>query len=123
MWDSLTYSQEEQELFQNIVRKKDQLAGFESFVKNRYFFQLDEGITYFEEAGFGEVECIHQMDFWYSLDDLLISDFKGDKRKLEEWNQYLRECIPGKLKAKHSYQEDGDKIYMIFKGGIIKGRK
>jgi ubiquinone/menaquinone biosynthesis C-methylase UbiE len=123
MWDIMPTTEEEQILFQDIIRKKDKLAGFESFVTDRYFFKLDEGMNYLRTAGFKEVEHIHKMNFWYSIDKLLNSDFRNDKNKLEEWNEYIRQRVPENLKSKLGYVDKGEKIEMNFEQGIIKGSK
>lgn len=44
-----------QKIFQDIMRKKDELAGFDDLVANRYFQSHNEMISFLESAGFLDV--------------------------------------------------------------------
>ncbi len=66
-WELSFHDAEVQKVFQDLIRKKDEIAGFTSLVENRYFPRQDELIAIFEEAGFKNVAVAHEVDAQLSM--------------------------------------------------------
>jgi len=123
LWDVMPTTEEHQILFQDIIRKKDELAGFESFMIDRYFFRLGEIQDYLKTAGFRDIEHVHKIKYRLSTGKRLDAEFKVDKTKLEEWNQYIRQRVPEHLKPILNYVDKRNTIEMTFEKGIVRARK
>lgn len=61
-WDLAFSSKEGQKIFQDIIRKKDTLAGFTQMVENRWFPTEQEIMDSFEKAGFVDVTSPHDVE-------------------------------------------------------------
>ncbi|MBU6446584.1 MAG: methyltransferase domain-containing protein, partial [Verrucomicrobia bacterium] len=61
IWDVIFDDAEMQDAFNDVIRRKDLLAGYESYLCDRYFFRKDQAERMFREAGFTEVKLIHQV--------------------------------------------------------------
>ena len=66
-WDLSLVDPETQKIFQDVIRKKDELAGFDKLVESRYFPRRDELLALFEKAGFKDVSLAHKIDAKLSL--------------------------------------------------------
>ncbi len=75
MWD-LSLDQDTQKAFQDIIRKKDELAGFDMLVANRYFQRHDELEKLFRDAGFREVKDEHRIRYTFNPREGLMSWFQ-----------------------------------------------
>jgi len=122
VWDVMHMTLEDQTLFRLIISKKDKLAGFESFVEKRYFFRQSEIEEYLKNAGFN-VEFVHEIRYRLHTSKRLDTEFGGDKGKLEEWNQYVREVVPDSMKERLEFRDRGENISMTLRKGIIRGKK
>ena len=105
------------------MRKKDELAGFEDFVKHRYFSHHEELMKLMQQAEFDSIAIVHDGDFEYSTKRLFEADFGGDACKLERWNAYLRENIPKSVQAQICFRDLGDDIIMTFSKRIYRAKK
>ena len=122
LWANLL-TPENQSIFQDIIRKKDELAGYTSLVNNRYFFCEDEALEYMRKAGFTDLEVFARFPFRLSTGRFLDADFNGDCDKLNEWNEYIRNRVGNEFR-KNVKLEDLDVIINLeFPEGIIRGRK
>jgi ubiquinone/menaquinone biosynthesis C-methylase UbiE len=83
-------NEKNQKTFQELVRKKDKLAGFEDLVKTRYFITKEEFEDEIKLAGFSSID-FYDLGITYRIitQDFLDIDFKGNPSKVEEWNQYI----------------------------------
>jgi ubiquinone/menaquinone biosynthesis C-methylase UbiE len=90
VWDVIPDA-ETQSFISKILRKKDQLAGFEYLAKHRYFPTSDEWINLFANSGFYTAR--KEQDILYKLEtgQRLQVEFLGDKQRLNIWNAYIRE--------------------------------
>lgn len=122
-WDVAVDCEEVQILFQKIIREKDRLAGFDSLVKDRYFFTKEELVSYFKIAGFHSVECVKDISYRFSSKERLDSEFRNDIKILEKFNEYIRHVVPEHLRSFVHYEDVKDTIYMTFNKAIVKGRK
>lgn len=123
VWDRMPLRKDDQELFGRIIAKKDTLAGFDSFVKNRYFYRLDEGKKYLQQAGFRNVKVFKRIYLNFSSRVRLHTEFGSDLNKLREWNNYIREIVPEEAKERLKFEDKGDDIRMYFSKNIICGEK
>ena len=109
VWD-IMLNDESQSLFQDVIRKKDELAGFDLLVKERYFFREEEFIRNAQNAGFKTITDFHKITSNYSSKRRLESELKGDVTKLEELNNFIRTRFTLELKAKLEFKDLGDDV-------------
>lgn len=109
IWD-IMLNYETQKLFQDIIRKKDELAGYKLLTKERYFFREDEFIKNAKSAGFGSIQEFHKISYRFSSKKRLESELGGDVSKLARLNQFIRESFTGELKKKLEFEDSGDDI-------------
>lgn len=145
IWE-LSLSEETQKAFQDILRKKDELAGFDAMVENRYFQRHDELQKLFESAGFMDVKDEYKIRYVFDpkgrLEELISKDRremleeKGalseeDEKELHRRAQervstliaYIRERVSDDIKEKIEYKDLGDNIEMTFDKIIMSGIK
>lgn len=144
IWE-LALDQDTQETFQKIIRKKDELAGFEEMVANRYFPRLDELHALYQAAGFKKIVDFHEIRYQPSTkaraEELVSKDrkeasenLKNDltvekrlqelgKMRVEQLTQYAREIFPEHLKSKMNFKDNGDDISFEVRKMIIRGQK
>jgi ubiquinone/menaquinone biosynthesis C-methylase UbiE len=109
----------EQDIFQQIVRKKDALAGFDDLVRNRYFCTESELRTYFQSSGFDKIEIAYRSIFYINTSKWLENDFRNDENKLEELNKFILD-LPQRTKEKYHFKKDDSNICMEFAWPIFK---
>jgi hypothetical protein len=109
--------------FQDVVRKKDELAGLDELVMNRYFSHENEIRPLLEQAGFRNIRTIYEGPFIYTTKNFLDSDFEGDIHKVEAWNDYLRSSLSSDVKNLLAFTDNGDSISLSFVKRIIKAEK
>jgi len=108
--------------FQNVVRFKDKLAGYDDLVENRYFMTKEEFSEDVKKAGFSDVRFFDlNIKYIFSTKKWCEVDFRGDKEKLKELNEYIRSLGSGRsgIKIKDS---EGD-IQLTVPAMISAGRK
>ena len=123
VWESFGQTPELSHCFRELIRKKDELAGFNSFVENRYFSHETEILEQLKEAGFRDIEIVYKGAFNYNSKNFLEIDFLGDTSKLHAWNEYLRSTLSNEEKKAVSFNDSGDSISMQFIKKIIKAVK
>ena len=109
VWD-IMLNDENQELFQDVIRKKDELAGFDRLAKERYFFREDEFLETMSEAGFEKIKEFHSINYRFSSRKRLEQELHNDKSLLEQLNKFIRERFPERLKEILKYEDLGDDI-------------
>jgi ubiquinone/menaquinone biosynthesis C-methylase UbiE len=138
-----------QKIFQDIIRKKDELAGFDRLVENRYFPRQDELLKLFQDAGLENVEVAHKVDAKLSLrvreqeliskDRKEIMDERGvlspeeeiqlaqlGKQKCDELVAYAKQYmadVPDEVKKQMHYSEGANDIYFTPSKEVILGYK
>lgn len=135
-----------QKIFQDVIRKKDELAGFDAMVQNRYFPKYEELQKLFKDVGFKNVKDEYSIQHTFNpkrLNEELISknrlqilNEKGilsleDENKLnflgqERINilvQYMRERISEKEKVKVGCKETSNNIEIKIDEIIMSGKK
>ena len=90
IWDIMLNSQT-QSLFQDVIRKKDKLSGFETLTRERYFFREEEFLETMKKAKFSKIKENDDIEAKiigkrYELNDPYISIiaelYKKKKKKL-----------------------------------------
>ncbi|MDR3623656.1 MAG: methyltransferase domain-containing protein [Chlamydiales bacterium] len=123
IWEVLTDRSEEQDAFSAQINKKDELAGYESFIIDRYFLRSDQVIALYKNSGFIEVEEVFSAHFSESSKSRLDSELHHDPHKLEELNQYIRKCTPENIRASMHYQDNGESISMTIPNRVFRAIK
>lgn len=146
IWDLALPDDETQKLFQDIIREKDRLCGFDFLVKNRYFQKYSELMELFNQTGFKETNeefPIHshlsmerRLSEFVSKDRLAIlhsqSKITHDDEdqlyhraheRLSALCNYIRKRIPGHLKEKVQFRDTGSNIEMVISKTIMSGKK
>jgi ubiquinone/menaquinone biosynthesis C-methylase UbiE len=111
VWD-IMLKKEFQKMWQDIIRKKDALAGFDMLVKERYFFREDEFLDNMKKAGFTKVRDFHTVKYRFSSIKRLREELHNDKRLLDQLNDYIRQRVPEDLKKTLKYEDKGDDIQL-----------
>lgn len=117
VWE-LALDNDNQKVFQDVIRKKDELSGFESLVHSRYFPREEELMDLFKEVGFESVVVaytkIYRPDLVKRAGELVsgekdkIIQGKGiisaededslqeiSKMKIKEWAEFINQIISG----------------------------
>ena len=109
VWD-IMLNKDTQTLFQKVIRKKDELAGFNMLVNERYFFREDEFLETMKKVGFSNIKDFHSINYRFSSKKRLESELKNDKKKLKELNEFIRKIFPENLKKKLNYKNTKEDI-------------
>jgi ubiquinone/menaquinone biosynthesis C-methylase UbiE len=112
----------EQQIFHQIVRKKDELAGFHDLVRDRYFCRESELREYFQKCGFKQIEVVYQGTFYIHTSKWLEGDFGKDETKLEELDKYIMQ-IPEQTRKKYGFKKEGQDICMEFSWPVFRVTK
>ncbi|MDE3048190.1 MAG: hypothetical protein KGI83_07600, partial [Verrucomicrobiota bacterium] len=123
IWDVIFDDAEMQDAFNDVIRRKDLLAGYESYLCDRYFFRKDQAERMFREAGFTEVKLIHQVHYLQSTLKRRDAELGGDPRKLQELNQYILQRISGSLRDRMQLKVLGDDIQFVVPNRIMTAIK
>lgn len=132
-----TPSERVREVFTEIVRKKDELAGFESMARNRFWNTLEEWAELFHSAGFTDVEVYHEADFVFQarnraselvskerLAGTTEAELKAlAEQRVSELVSHTKTCIPAKLIKELEYKDIGYDFSIRVPNLIIRGRK
>lgn len=145
IWE-LALNEKNQKIFQEFIREKDRLAGFDKLVKNRYFPRHDELRKLFEDAGFVNVQdhywityepsTLGRLQELVSKERKILLDQQGvlseedeeylarlGKERVGKWNEFARKHFPENLKGKMKYKDIGDDIQFEIKKIIMLGQK
>ncbi|MBU2576473.1 MAG: class I SAM-dependent methyltransferase [Nanoarchaeota archaeon] len=109
VWD-IMLTKETQLLWQEIIRKKDELSGFDMLVKERYFFREDEFLSNMKKAGFKKIKEFRIVKYRFSSRKRLEQELHNDKKRLEQLNEFIRKKFPDNLKKKLNYNDLGDDV-------------
>lgn len=110
LWHCAANSSESNAALREIIRKKDQLAGFNKLSENRHFTDFKNIELMLQGAGF-EHEEIYRSNygFRYNTANLLDCDFGGDVKKLQQWNDFIR-TLNAETKNALRIKDFGDSI-------------
>lgn len=125
LWDVLL-NPEIQTTIQSIIRKKDELAGFQDLVINRYLFTEDEIVEMLTRSGFIDIRKEADMPYTLNTISRLDCELQGDKQKLNEWNKFIRDItqpMSDTTLESLDYQDEPDSVFITFPKGIISCQK
>ncbi|MFD1256658.1 class I SAM-dependent methyltransferase [Mucilaginibacter terrae] len=108
--------------YTSVIKKKDELAGYESLVQNRHFLLNHDFCALMEEAGFTCVEKLLTFDYHLHTVNRLNEEFSGDKMKLQEWNGYIMQIaqqLDEQTRETLQIKSLDDDIYINFKRGVF----
>lgn len=123
IWEVMPDTGEQQDAFTEQMQKKNELAGYESIVVDRYFTRGEQMPWLYEEAGFVGVKQVFEANFHQSTLGRLDSELGGDRNKLEELNEFVRRCTPESIRAEVDYKDEGDSISMKVPNRIFRANK
>ncbi|OGT53177.1 MAG: hypothetical protein A3E84_00905 [Gammaproteobacteria bacterium RIFCSPHIGHO2_12_FULL_42_13] len=123
IWDVMPDSSMHQDAFRAKIQKKDELAGYESFIVDRYFFRRDQLVWLYMQANFIDINELFCAYFKEDSLNRLHSEFNGDVTKLEELNEYIRYCIPDEIREDLQYTDDGENISITIPNRVFRGIK
>lgn len=86
-----------QKAFNELAKKKDEIAEFNDLAKNRYLATKEELENNLKQAGFSQIKFIDLgINYTISTKKWFEIDFKGDKEKYKKLNNYVKSLeIPG----------------------------
>lgn len=148
IWE-LALGTDTQKAFQDIIRKKDELAGFESLVRNRYFQRHEELQVMFDMAGFKEIKDEYHIRYTFNprgrLDELVSKERRqlqniqegvsvADEAELHSLGEervaallgYIRDVaatLPEEVLKKIGYKDLGNDVEITFDKVIMSGIK
>ena len=145
IWE-LALTEENQKLFQDFIREKDTLAGFDSMARERYFPRHDELRKLFLDAGFSDIKDYYDIQYqpstWDRREELVSKERKiltdqktvltdEDEQKLKELGEkrakklteFVRKNFPEHLKEKMKFKDVGDDIQFEVRKIIMGGHK
>lgn len=114
---------EMQDAFHAVFDMKNELAGYESFVRDRYYPRHDQMPWLFREAGFTAVEDVRTCHFRQSTLKRRDSELGGSDSKLARLNEYARHRITHELGRRMAMDDRGNDILLTVPNRIIRGRK
>ncbi|TRX47260.1 methyltransferase domain-containing protein [Fulvivirga sp. M361] len=112
--------------FGNLMRKKDELAGYDSMTRDRHFVKERTFYSLFQQAGFGTWKKEQTFEYQLNSRYRLASEFNNDEDKLQQWHQYILEMVNERganfaNRIKFSIK-DGN-VSLSFKQGIFSATK
>ncbi len=146
IWELSLPNDEVQKLFQDIIREKDTLCGFDFLAENRYFQKHTELIELFTQAGFKNIQDEFPVDSHLSMERRLSELVSKDRleiirtkgkiehedenilnqyayERLKKLCEYIRTRFPDNLKEKLHYKDSGSNIEFVVDKIIMSGKK
>lgn len=123
IWEVMPDTGEQQDAFTEQMQKKNELAGYESIVVDRYFTRGEQMPWLYEEGGFVDVKQVFEANFHQSTLGRLDSELGGDRSKLDALNAFVRRCTPQSIRPSVDYKDEGDSISMKVPNRIFRAKK
>lgn len=123
VWGVMPPDGEAQDVFNRIMQFKNALAGYESLVRDRYFFRLDQLLRMLTEAGFADARELRQVHFRQSTLARRDSELGGSNEKLDQLNTYCRAIISPELAKRIDLTDSGEDIQFTVANHIVSGQK
>lgn len=114
------------QFYTSVIKKKDELAGYESLVQNRHFLLNNDFCSLMQDAGFTRVQKLLTFDYHLHTVNRLNEEFSGDKLKLKEWNDYIMQIaneLDDPTRQSLKIQSLDDDIYINFKRSVFSLEK
>jgi ubiquinone/menaquinone biosynthesis C-methylase UbiE len=123
VWGVMPQDGEVQDVFNKIMQLKNALSGYESLVRDRYFFRLDQLLHMLTEAGFAKVRELQRVHFRQSTLARRDSELGGSEEKLACLNTYCRALVSPDLAKRIDLSDDGRDIQFTVPNYIVAGEK
>jgi len=146
IWELSLPNDEIQKLFQEIIREKDRICGFDFLVENRYFQKHSELVELFNQAGFKNIKDEFPIKSHLSMERRLSEFVSKDRlemirtkgriehehenllsqfayERLKKLCEYIREKVPEHLKEKLQFKDSGSNIEFVVDKIIMSGKK
>lgn len=123
VWGVMPQDGEVQDVFNKIMQVKNALAGYESLVRDRYFFRLDQLLHMLTEAGFADARELRRVHFRQSTLARRDSELGGSQQKLDLLNAYCRTVISPELARRIELTDSNDDIQFTVPNYIVSGSK
>jgi ubiquinone/menaquinone biosynthesis C-methylase UbiE len=110
------------QFYTSVIKKKDELAGYESLVQNRHFLLNQDFCSLMKKAGFTHIQKVLTFDYHLHTINRLNEEFMGDKLKLQEWNNYIMKIakeLDGNTRQNLKIKSLDDNIYINFKRSVF----
>lgn len=114
------------DFYVNVIKKKDELAGFKALVKNRHFLLTAELEESLKQIGFHEIKKLFDFDYNLQTRLRLKAEFNDDIETLRAWNNYilhLAEKLDPSILSNILIEKNDDNIYLRFKRVVYKALK
>lgn len=145
IWE-LALSPETQPIFSKFIRKKDELSGFDSLIRNRYFPKRADTLFLLEEVGFKNIQVVsdvhpvlsvrNRKEEFVSADRLKILEEKGfvdneDEKELDKISEekikdlldFVRFETTDKEKEIMKFDDTGEDILLQAEKAIFEAKK
>ncbi|MVN91237.1 class I SAM-dependent methyltransferase [Mucilaginibacter aquatilis] len=107
--------------YTSVIRKKDELAGYQSLVQNRHFLLNADFCGLTHEAGFTSIQKQLTFDYHLHTRNRLNEEFFGDKQKLKDWNDYILQIAKDldiATRTELKIKSLDDNVYINFKRSV-----
>jgi len=109
----------------DMIRKKDELAGYDALVNDRHFPTEKELLNDLNDAGFSDVQEIHSFDYTHNSLSRL-GEFNNDQSILNTYNKYLLEKageLDNKTKENLKLNYEKNNVTVVIKQSILTAGK
>ncbi len=116
----------DRDFYDKTIRKKDELAGFDSFVANRYFLLNSQLETLLKDAGFSSIEKLFDFNYELHTSLRLESEFHGNLDTLSKWHDHILDAaqqLNSDAKKQMLVEVSSSNIHIRFKRAIFKAIK
>lgn len=107
LWD-ICLSADVADFFRAIVRRKDQLLGFDSMVQRRSFLTEEDLMNLFRRSSFERVQLARDILYRFDTSRRFLTEFRADREKFELWTDFVRERaanLPTSVRAYLHYSD------------------
>jgi len=91
-WD-VCLSDDMAPLYRAIVRKKDELAQYDTLVERRHFLTAGELRTLFNDSPFRGFHVTKNIVYRFNTRARLMPEFDGDETRLDQWHSFIRRAV------------------------------
>ncbi len=116
IWN-LTLNKDNCNVFRQIFKQKDKIAGFHNLAKDRYF-PTEKEMMKMGKKVFGKIKKAYEGKLIFSTQKRLNNEFRGDINKLNILNKFIKENFPKRFKRRYNYKEGGKNISFTIKNNI-----
>jgi ubiquinone/menaquinone biosynthesis C-methylase UbiE len=123
VWQVMPQDDGVQDAFTDIMQLKNALAGYESIVRDRNFFRLDQLLHMLARAGFADTRELRQVGFRQSTLARRDSELGGSDEKLARLNAHCRSVISADVAKRIALTDSGDDIQFWVPNRIVAAAK